>query len=148
MDESSPQQPGSSLADRLNALFDKVRKPDGTPYSLREVADAVTAAGDPISHAFIGHLRSGRSTDPTLRHMKGLARFFGVPVEYFTSDAVATEVDEELLLAAALQQVRARTVALRRSVVPQAQEQIGAIAELLRVIADLEQRRGTDSDQT
>ncbi|RZU51276.1 hypothetical protein EV385_3086 [Krasilnikovia cinnamomea] len=147
MDESSPPQPGSSIADRLNALFDKVRKPDGTLYSLREVADAVTAAGDPVSHGYIGHLRSGRSTDPTLSHLKGLARFFGVPVEYFTSEAVATEVDNELILAAALQQVRTRTVALRQSVVPQAQEQIGAITELLRVIADLEQRREVDSGQ-
>jgi transcriptional regulator with XRE-family HTH domain len=138
---------GRSLADRMNRLFDRIRKPDGTTFSLREVADAITAAGEPISHAYIAQLRTGKKDDPTLSHLRGLAKFFGVPVEYFTCDELAAEVDTELDLAAAMQQVRARTVALRQSVIPEAEQAIGALTELLGVIRDLERgREGTDQD--
>ncbi|HEY0697076.1 MAG TPA: hypothetical protein VGD43_04630, partial [Micromonospora sp.] len=106
------------------------------------VADAVTAAGEPISFAYIGQLRNGEKDNPHLRHLRGLARFFGVPVEYFTSDTLVREVDRELDLVAALHQMRARTVALRRSVIPEAEEAIGALTELLGVIRNLERDRG------
>jgi transcriptional regulator with XRE-family HTH domain len=137
---------GDSLADRLNVLFERIRKPDKSRYSLREVADAITAAGEPISHAYIGQLRSGEKDNPNLRHLRGLARFFGVPVEYFTSDEVADGVDRELDLAAALHQVRARTVALRQSVVPEAEQAIDALTKLLGVIKDLEREEKVIKD--
>lgn len=134
-----------TLARRLNRVFDRIRKPDGSRYSLREVADAVTTAGEPISFAYIGQLRNGEKDNPSLKHLRGLARFFGVPVEYFTSDVLAEEVNRELDLAAALRQVRARTIALRQSVVPEAEQAIGALTELLATIRELEQSRtGTD----
>lgn len=130
------------LADRLNTLFDTVRRPDGTPYSLREAAEAITAAGQPISHAYIALLRSGQKVDPTLSHLKALARFFGVPVEYFTSDALAHAIDGELILAAALQRVQAHTDALRASVIPQAEAALLVLTELLSTVRNLEQGRG------
>ena len=144
----APDEPGAtgSLAERLNRLFDRVRKPNGKEYSLREVADGITAGGESISHAYIGQLRNGTKTDPTISHLRALAKFFGVPVEYFTCDALATEVDKELDLAAALQQVRARTVALRESVIPEAESAIGALTELLGVIRGLEDRRDRADD--
>ncbi|WP_433606482.1 XRE family transcriptional regulator [Dactylosporangium sp. CA-139114] len=122
-------------------LFEKVRKPNGERYTLREVADAVTSAGEPISYAYIGHLRSGEKDDPHLRHLRALAKFFGVPVEYFTSDRIALEVDRELAVAALVNEVRARTVALRQSVVPEAEQAIGAITRMLEAIRELEQRQ-------
>lgn len=134
----------NTLAGRLNTLFERIRKPDKTRYSLREVADAVTAAGEPISHAYIGQLRSGEKDNPNLKHLRALAQFFGVPVEYFTSEDLAREVDRELDLAAALRQVQARTVALRQSVVPEAEQAIDALTSLLGVIRDLEQRGQND----
>jgi transcriptional regulator with XRE-family HTH domain len=146
MADGSDQPASGSLTVRLNTLFDKVRKPDGTTFSLREVAEAITAAGEPISHAYIGQLRTGKKDDPTLSHLKALAKFFGVPVEYFTRDELAAEVDAELNLAAALMQVRARTVALRQSVIPEAQEALGALTELLNTIRDMEEGRARPDD--
>ncbi|MEH1015056.1 helix-turn-helix domain-containing protein [Micromonospora sp. CPCC 206060] len=143
-DEHRPTS-GSTLSERLNRVFDRIRKADGSRFSLREVADAVTAAGEPISFAYIGQLRNGEKDNPSLKHLRGLARFFGVPVEYFTSDTLADEVDRELDLAAALRQVRARTIALRQSVVPEAEQAIDALTELLATIRELERSRtGTD----
>ena len=144
--ESRGVEDAGELADRLNRLFDRIRKPDGSVFSLREVADASTAAGEPISHAYIGQLRTGRKNDPALSHLRALAKFFGVPVEYFTCAELAAEVDRELDLAAALRQVRARTVALRNSVIPEAESAIGALTELLGVIRRLERDRGDPDD--
>src|SRR5688500_18345325 len=127
MSEVTDEPSDGTLADRLNTLFDKVRKSDGCPFSLREVAEAITASGEAISHAYIGQLRTGKRQDPNLSHLKALAQYFGVPVEYFTSDRLAAEVDTELNVAAALRDVRARTVALRESVIPEAEQAIHAL---------------------
>lgn len=131
-----------SFAERLNRLFATIYKTDGGEYSLREVAEKITQAGTPISHTYIGQLRSGHKDDPKLSHLRALARFFGVPVEYFTSDSVAGTVDAELDLLVALQQVRARQVALRDSVLPEAKATAEALMELLKHVHHLEKRNG------
>src|SRR6476660_5351082 len=130
--------PGS-LAQRLDNLFTKVRKPGGREYSHREVAEAITLAGEPISYSYIGQLRAGDKDNPTLRHLRALARFFGVPVEYFTSERLAAEVDRELDLAAALQDLRVQTVALRESVLPEAERSMASLRRIVEVIRRLEQ---------
>lgn len=129
----------SSLAQRLDNLFTKVRKPGGREYSHREVAEAITLAGEPISYSYIGQLRAGDKDNPTLRHLRALARFFGVPVEYFTSERLAAEVDRELDLAAALQDLRVQTVALRESVLPEAERSMASLSRIVEVIRQLEQ---------
>jgi transcriptional regulator with XRE-family HTH domain len=126
-----------SLAERLNKLFASVRKPDGTEYSQREVAEGVTAAGEPISHSYVGQLRKGEKDNPTLRHLRGLARFFGVPVEYFTNDDVAAKVDHELDLLQALQALRVRTAAMRQTVLPEAERSLAELARIVEVIRGL-----------
>ncbi|HEX5739934.1 MAG TPA: helix-turn-helix transcriptional regulator, partial [Pilimelia sp.] len=96
----------TTLAERLDHLFRTVLRPDGRPHSHREVADAISRTDEPISHAYIGQLRSGERDNPTLKHLRGLAAFFGVPVEYFTHAQVATEVDSELKLVTSLRDLR------------------------------------------
>src|SRR6476660_9294932 len=127
--------PGS-LAQRLDNLFTKVRKPGGREYSHREVAEAITLAGEPISYSYIGQLRAGDKDNPTLRHLRALARLFGVPVEYFTSERLAAEMDRELDRAAAL---RVQTVALRESVLPEAERSMASLSRIVEVIRRLEQ---------
>jgi transcriptional regulator with XRE-family HTH domain len=113
-----------SFAARLNRLFATVRKADGGEYSLREVAEKMTQAGTPISHTYIGQLRSGDKDDPKLSHLRALARFFGIPVEYFTSDRVS-----------------ARQMALRDSLLPEAKATADALTALLERVRHLENRR-------
>lgn len=138
-----------SLAERLDRLFRTVRKRDEDTgelreYSLREVADAITAAGTPISFSYIGLLRSGRKDNPDLKRLVAVAQFFGVPVEYFTttSDRLVRDVDYELDMISGLQELRARRLALRDSVLSQAQEATQTLAEIVARIRELEQGHG------
>lgn len=130
---------GGSLAHRLDHLFRTVAKPDGREYSHREVAEAVTTGGEPISHSYIGQLRTGDKDNPTIRHLRALARFFGVPVEYFTSDEVAADVDLELRTLTALKELQVKTIALRRTVLPEAERSLAELARLVEVIRGIEQ---------
>ena len=96
-----------SIADRLDHLFKTFRRPDGREYSHREVERELATRYDlQLSHAYIGDLRVGRHDNPTVKALKALGTFFGVPVEYFTQDDVAHKVDQELQLAVALRELR------------------------------------------
>ena len=127
------------LADRLDKLFRSVRRPDGREYSHREVSEAITRAGEPISHSYIGQLRAGQKDNPTLRHMRALARFFGVPVEYFTSTELAAEVNRELDLLVALKDLRVHAVALRHAVLPEAEHSLAELTRTVEIIRMLGQ---------
>ena len=74
-----PDPPSPSLAEKLDALF-RARG----DASLEDVARAIRAGGGPtISASYLWLLRTGRKTNPTLRHLEALARYFGVPPAYF-----------------------------------------------------------------
>jgi len=102
-----------SFADRLNHLFATVVPAGRGPYSNEEVAAALRDAGVDISRSYISLLRKGERDNPTLRHIRGLAEFFGVPLDYFGDDEVARRVDAELSLLAAMRDAGVRSVALR-----------------------------------
>lgn len=113
---SSPPHRPRTVAEKLDRLF-QVMSPKGRPYSYQQVADAINAksseTGVTISHATIWQLRTGRWRDPRLSHLQGLADFFGVPLGYFTDEAVAAQVDDDLDLVAAMRDAGVRQVALR-----------------------------------
>jgi transcriptional regulator with XRE-family HTH domain len=147
MPPDASSEPRPSLAARLDRLFRTVRKRDAgsgeiREFSLREVAEAITGGGTPISHSFIGLLRTGKKTNIDLARLRALAEFFGVPIEYFTSNQVAGEVNHELDTIALLQQLRARRLALRDSILSDAlaeAETRRALTEILRRIESMEQ---------
>ncbi|MFD8563419.1 Scr1 family TA system antitoxin-like transcriptional regulator [Streptosporangium canum] len=71
-----------SLAARLRDLFEVTRNPaTKKKYSLREVADAITASGTSITPAYLHLLREGDRKSLSLEKALGIADFFGVPVE-------------------------------------------------------------------
>ncbi|MGA4995892.1 helix-turn-helix domain-containing protein [Nonomuraea bangladeshensis] len=71
------------LAARLRRLRELTINPvDGEPYSLREVAARITAAGVPITDAYLSMLETGRRKSISVDKAVGIARFYGVPVEY------------------------------------------------------------------
>ena len=129
---------GETLAQRLDNLFRTVRRDDGREFSHREVAEAVTAGGEPISHSYIGQLRAGDKDNPTIKHLRALARFFGVPVEYFTNEEIAADVDRELRMLTALKDLQIKTVALRRTLLPEAERSLSELARIVEVIRDIE----------
>ena len=71
-----------------------------------------------------------------MKHVEGLAAFFGVPVNYFFNDDVATRVDTELDMIVALRETPIRHIALRASGL--SPESLSAIAEMIEHVRRLE----------
>jgi transcriptional regulator with XRE-family HTH domain len=110
----SEQEPATSasLADRLDRLFRTMHPTGRAEYTYDEVASAIRESGTMISHTYVWQLRKGLRDNPTMRHLEGLARFFGVPTSYFLDEDTA-EIDAQLQLLAALREAPVRTIALR-----------------------------------
>ncbi|ARQ69167.1 hypothetical protein [Streptomyces marincola] len=83
-----------TLAEKLKRLRD-MKAPHGEPPPSYEVtARQITeATGISISGPYFWELATGRTTNPKLRHLQALARFYRVPVSYLADD----EPDHEQL---------------------------------------------------
>ena len=112
---TAPDEP-SSLARKLNRLFQTVHPPGRGEYSPEEVARAISEAGEgSISPAYIYLLRKGQRDNPTKRHLELLADFFGVSPTYFFDDQAAARIEQELDLLAAFRDGDIRRLAARAS---------------------------------
>ncbi|TLS43710.1 helix-turn-helix domain-containing protein [Streptomyces montanus] len=148
-----PERAGLSLAEKLNQLFATVRPDPDHEYSNEQVAAAIRDTGISISQSYIWQLRKGKKTNPTLRHMQALARFFGVPAAYFVDDEATDRVTQQLELLAA-EQARLREAGQGSDVKMMAmragqlsQEHRKQVMDLLDVVYRLEQaERGTETD--
>jgi transcriptional regulator with XRE-family HTH domain len=87
---------GTTFADKLDGLFRRVLRPDGKSYSYDDVASAIQAAGTTISGSYIWQLRKGEKDNPTIKHVKALAEFFGVEPVYFFDDAATERITAQL----------------------------------------------------
>ncbi|MCW2539638.1 MAG: transcriptional regulator [Frankiales bacterium] len=86
-----------TFAGRLNYLFQTVHPRGQRPFSYDHVAESITKErGIDISANYIWMLRSGRRDNPTLRHMEGLAWFFGVSPAFLSDAEEAGRVREQL----------------------------------------------------
>lgn len=134
---SNPEmRPVSSFAHKLNHLFAEVVPAGRGPYLTEEVARAITAADTPISGSYIWMLRKGQRDNPTLRHLEGLARFFGVPPAYFCDDEITDTVNAELALLVALRDVQVQRVALRSAGL--SSKSLKSISEVIERVRELE----------
>ncbi len=95
---------GRDFADKLNHLFAVTKSPEGEEYSNDFAADSITVAGTKISGTYVWQLRKRKRDNPTIKHVEGLAKFFGVPVNYFFDDDVTDRVDQQLRELAAEQE--------------------------------------------
>jgi len=130
------REPGSSLAGKLNHLFANMTPAGRAPYTVEEVARAITATGIPISGSYIWLLRKGQRDNPTLRHLEGLAKFFGVPPAYFFDDEITTAVDAELSLLTALRDAEVQRIALRTAGL--STKSLKSIGEVIERVRELE----------
>ncbi|MFJ5228754.1 XRE family transcriptional regulator [Kitasatospora sp. NPDC088391] len=134
MPESEPEAGASTLAAKLDRLFDVVRRPDREQYSHEEVARACReATGESFSATYVWQLRTGRRDNPTKRHLEALAQFFQVPPVYFFDDRQSARITEELALLGALRNAGVREVALRA--VTLSPEGLGTISDMIEAIA-------------
>jgi ESX-1-secreted protein regulator len=110
----APAPESTSLAAKIDKLFQVVRKPDREQYSHDEVARACReATGGSFSTTYLWQLRTGRRDNPTKRHLEALAQFFQVSPAYFFDDEQSAKIAEELELLGALRDAGVRDVALR-----------------------------------
>lgn len=140
---SASQDPSAStLADKIDALFRVVRRPNREPYSHEEVARACReATGESFSATYLWQLRTGRRDNPTKRHLEALAQFFDVPVGYFFDDEQGAAITKELELLGALRDAGVRSMALRA--VNLSPEGAATISDMIDVLARRE--RGSPS---
>lgn len=132
---------GSSLAQKIDTLFQVVRRPNREQFSHEEVAKACReATGETFSATYLWQLRTGRRDNPTKRHLEALAQFFRVPVAYFFDDDQGTAIARELELLGALRDAGVRSVALRA--VNLSPEGIDTISDMIDVLARRERGGG------
>jgi transcriptional regulator with XRE-family HTH domain len=103
-----------TLAEKIDILFQTVRRPNRDMFSNDEVATACReATGESFSATYLWQLRTGRRDNPTMRHLEALAQFFEVPVAYFFDDDQSSAIARELELLGVLRDAGVRSVALR-----------------------------------
>ena len=89
------QQP-RQFAVLFNQLFATRLSPEGRPYTLTEVSQATG-----ISVPYLSYVRKGTISAVPVHRAAPLARFFGVPLDYFSQDeppveTMADDVQEAL----------------------------------------------------
>src|SRR3972149_8650114 len=68
-----------TFAEKLDYLFKTVLDDDGKEYTCQKAANEI---GN-ISAPYIWHLRKGSKSNPSTDHVRDLAHFFKVPINYF-----------------------------------------------------------------
>ena len=133
------------IAERLNHLFATL-KPNGRPYTNREVADGINAqaGGQVISMQYLSQLRLGQRSVPSYEKLAAIAKFFGVDVHYFSDDITASQTDEQLEVLQALRDAGVRSVALRASGLSDAS--LGAVKALIEHMRSQEGLPPADED--
>lgn len=131
---------GRTLAEKLNALFDMIRRSDGKAHTNEEVADWCRAhTGEPFSRAYVSQLRKGERANPTKRNLEALAAFFDVSPVYFFDDEKSEQIRAELEVLGALRDNTVRQLALRASNL--SPEGLGTIADMIDAIGKREAQR-------
>jgi transcriptional regulator with XRE-family HTH domain len=110
-DHQKPQQ----FAALLNHLFATRLAPEGRPYTLTEVSKATG-----MSVPYLSTLRKGTIGAISFQRVEALARFFHVPLEYFSQEGPPVDSMDDLVREA-LAQPLVREVALRAGKIGMAQ---------------------------
>jgi len=141
-----PAGPPSSLADKLNGLFTRVLSPNGDEFTLEEVVAGVRAErgveGATISVSYLWQLRKGLRTNPTLRHLEVLARFFGVSLAYFLDESSYRRIEDQLASIALLRDQSVHRVAARAAGL--SPDSLRAIAQMIEMARRAEGLPGPD----
>jgi transcriptional regulator with XRE-family HTH domain len=133
-----------SLGERIEWLIANRWPADApVPQTNNDIGAAVTAAtGEKVSGANIWNLRTGRSVNPTLKTLAALAKFFGVPIGYFSENQEEAEsIGGQVALLTLLRDSGITGTALR-SLVDLTPESREMIAEMIASAAKRERKRG------
>ncbi|HEX5113634.1 MAG TPA: XRE family transcriptional regulator [Pseudonocardiaceae bacterium] len=152
MIEADPSAP-RSLAEKLNWLFETVRRPNGRRHTNKEVAEFCRErTGESFSPEYVSQLRKGQRDNPTKRNLEALSAFFDVTPAYFFDDEKSEQIRAQMDLAAALRDGDVRVVALR-DLTNMLRDTAGRMSlNDLQLVTDMVRaigaRRGTDDEQS
>jgi len=133
-----------SLAERINYLFASIAPEHGDrpEYTGQEVIGWLRQRGYELSASHLSELRRGIKTNPTMRVIDGLARFFAVRAGFLHGDPDAVrDVMAEIRLRRALREAQVTDIAAR--VAGLDPEQRHAVADFITQIV-YEQTTGKD----
>jgi len=116
-----------------------MRNPSQPPLSNAAAAEAITrATGVSISPAYLWQLRTGMKTNPTVQHLRAIAKYFGVAPSYLLDPGTDNSIDAQLSLLQALRDAGVRDLAMRASgLTPQAIESLRAMIDHARRLEQL-----------
>ncbi|MBV9844606.1 MAG: helix-turn-helix transcriptional regulator [Kutzneria sp.] len=99
----------------LRRLSESVYPTSRGPFSPEEVASRISSGGQygSISASYVRELLTGVSDNPRLKHVLGLADFYGADPAYFFDDELAARIDEQLEARLAMDKLGVNTVILR-----------------------------------
>lgn len=128
-----------TLAERLNRLFEVMRRPTEPQLSNAAAAEAITKqTGVSISAAYLWQLRNGMKDNPTLAHLRAIAQYFGLPPSYLIDDDPDPNIEAQLTLLQALRDTGVRDLAMRASgLTPQALDSVAAMIDHVRQLEQL-----------
>ena len=138
-----------SMATRIDNLFKMTADANGRQHSYRSVAEAIRSeTGEPVvSASYLQQLRTGQKENPTLGVVEALAKYFGVPPNYFFDEQLTAEVDAELKMLRTLRDNGVMNVALRaQGLSPESLETLGQLIDRTRRLEGLDDH--TKSGQT
>ncbi len=138
---ASPRRP--TFAELLNHLFDTRRTSRGRPYTLTEVSE-----GTGLSVPYLSNIRKGTITSASFERVEKIAKFFGVPLDYFSSQELPPVEAPSLPTPTADRPILLRSGPLgsaENAVILQALER--AEAELREIRAHLAARNGENGER-
>ncbi|MFV1501314.1 helix-turn-helix domain-containing protein [Mycobacterium kansasii] len=127
------------LAAKLNKLFDIVRKPNEPPMSNQAAVEKIQEkTGVAISATYMWQLRNGSRTNPTVQHVRAIAKFFGVSTAYLVDNDSDEKIEAQLGLLVNLRDSGVRDLAARASgLTPDALRGVAAMVDAARRIERL-----------
>lgn len=109
-------QTSPDFAAKLQKLFDIVRKPNEPPMSNQTAVEKIKEkTGVAISATYMWQLRNGSRTNPTVQHVRAIAKFFGVPTSYLVDNDSDDRIEAQLGLLVNLRDSGVRDLAARAS---------------------------------
>ncbi|WNV83166.1 XRE family transcriptional regulator [Umezawaea sp. Da 62-37] len=122
---------GLTLAETIDGLFKKIRRPGGREHSMESVAKWCTAwlrqrnQAKSFSKEYLRQLRAGIKDNPTKSHLEALAAFFEIDAAIFLDSDKSRQIQADLELVLALREVGVQAVAMRSlGLTPSSRQQV------------------------
>ncbi|NJC70706.1 hypothetical protein HC031_13420 [Planosporangium thailandense] len=139
--ERSESELGQKINRLIAAMYPDERSRPGFAKLSQHIREAT---GTAISSTYLWELTTGRKQNVTRSTLTTLAKFFGVPPEYFLDDRVSARVDTQLELAVALRNRKVRSIALRADGL--SEETLNSILAILNHAREIEKLDPLDED--